>query len=144
MCLWHDVKLRKTQLEVRSPNVTWRRDLWCHRVIVFLEMCQIVDWIGMANLAALRAAVFPLSAKNLRGGRITAPPGRARVKLPFGSVFRGACVYRRWATSSSCPRSERWQYYQRNVFSASVQVYFTLHENIKHQINANRAKTANT
>ena len=28
----------------------------------------------MANLAALRAAVFSLSAKNLRGGRITAPP----------------------------------------------------------------------
>ena len=28
----------------------------------------------MTNLAALRAAVFSLSAKNLRGGRITAPP----------------------------------------------------------------------
>ena len=25
----------KTQLEVRSLNVTWRRNLWCHRVIVF-------------------------------------------------------------------------------------------------------------
>ena len=35
VCLWHDVKLRKTQLEVRSLNVTWRRDLWGHRVIVF-------------------------------------------------------------------------------------------------------------
>ena len=34
VCLWHDVKLRKTQLEVRSLNVTWRRDLWCHQVIV--------------------------------------------------------------------------------------------------------------
>ena len=35
-------------------------------------------WTAMANLAALRAAVFSLSAKNLRGGgRITAP-GRAR------------------------------------------------------------------
>ena len=40
--LWNDVKLRKTQLEVRSLNVTWRDDLWGHRVIVFLEMCQIV------------------------------------------------------------------------------------------------------
>ena len=68
VCLWHDVKLRKTQLEVRSLNVTWRRDLWCHRVIVFLEMCQIVGRSAMANLAALRAAVFSLSAKNLRGG----------------------------------------------------------------------------
>ena len=35
VCLWHDVKLRKTQLEVRSLNVTWRGDLWGHRVIVF-------------------------------------------------------------------------------------------------------------
>ena len=42
VCLWHDVKLRKMQLEVRSLNVTWRCDVWCHRVIVFLEMCQIV------------------------------------------------------------------------------------------------------
>ena len=39
MCLWHDVKLRKTQLEVRSINVTWSRDLWCHRVIVFFWKC---------------------------------------------------------------------------------------------------------
>ena len=35
VCLWHDVQLRKTQLEVRSLNVTWRRDLWCHWVIFF-------------------------------------------------------------------------------------------------------------
>ena len=35
VCLWHDVKLRKTQLEVRSLNVTWRRGLWGHRIIVF-------------------------------------------------------------------------------------------------------------
>ena len=42
VCLWYDVRLRKTQLEVRSLNVTWRRDLWGHRVIVLLEMCQIV------------------------------------------------------------------------------------------------------
>ena len=30
------------QLEVMSLNVTWRRDLWGHGVIVFWEMCQIV------------------------------------------------------------------------------------------------------
>ena len=39
VCLWHDFKLRKTQLEVRSLNVTWPRDLWSHRVVVVLEMC---------------------------------------------------------------------------------------------------------
>ena len=42
VCLWQDVKLRKTQLEVGSLNATWSRDLWGHRVIVFSEMCQIV------------------------------------------------------------------------------------------------------
>ena len=31
----------KTQLEVRSLNVTWRRDLWCHRVIVFLKCVKL-------------------------------------------------------------------------------------------------------
>ena len=47
VCLWHDVKLRKTQLEVRSLNVTWRRDLWCHRVIVFwkcVKLCAEQLW----------------------------------------------------------------------------------------------------
>ena len=34
VCLWHDVKLRKTQLDVRSLNVTWRRDLWGHRSVM--------------------------------------------------------------------------------------------------------------
>ena len=34
----------------------------------FLEMCQSVGWTAIANLAALRAAVFSLSAKNLTGG----------------------------------------------------------------------------
>ena len=32
----------------------------------------------MANLAALRAAVFSLSAKNLRGGLISAAPPAVR------------------------------------------------------------------
>ena len=30
---------KKTQLEVRSLNVSWRRDLWCHRVIVIFCKC---------------------------------------------------------------------------------------------------------
>ena len=35
----------------------------------------------MANLAALRAAVFSLSAKNLGGGVEINPPAGARAKL---------------------------------------------------------------
>ena len=35
----------------------------------------------MANLAALRAAVFSLSAKNLTGGLKSTPPAGARVNV---------------------------------------------------------------
>ena len=38
----------------------------------------------MANLAALRAAVFSLSTKNLRGADNRPPPGRARVNPRTG------------------------------------------------------------
>ena len=94
VCLWQDVKLRKTQLEVGSLNATWSRDLW---VIVFSEMCQIVGWTTMANLAALRAAVFSLSAKNRTGGvEINPPPVRGLTSHPqsymteigFSSIVR--------------------------------------------------------
>ena len=37
-------------------------------------------------MAALRAAVFPLSAKNRRGGHISPPPSSARVKPQKNSV----------------------------------------------------------
>ena len=41
-------------------------------------MCKIDKGIVIPNFAALRAAVFPLFAKNLRGGRISAPPPSVR------------------------------------------------------------------
>ena len=41
-------------------------------------MCEIDVEIAMPNLAALRAAVFPLSRKNLRGHIFAPPPGSAR------------------------------------------------------------------
>ena len=36
-------------------------------------------------MAALRAAVFPLSAKNRRGGHFLPPPSSARVKMKRNS-----------------------------------------------------------
>ena len=86
MCLWQALKLWKMQLEVRSFNVTWRCDLWCHRFIVFLEMCQIVGWKAMANLVVLRAAVFSLSAKNLRGDNRPRPCAGERLLLTLLSI----------------------------------------------------------
>ena len=39
---WHDVKLRKTQLEVSSFNPTWSRDLWGQRVIFFWKCVKLL------------------------------------------------------------------------------------------------------
>ena len=41
-------------------------------------MCKNDEGIVMPNFAALRAAVFPLSTKNLRGADIRPPPVGAR------------------------------------------------------------------
>ena len=67
VCLWHDVKIRKTQLEVRSLNVTWRR----HRVIVFWKCVKL---LAEQLWQIWRRHVFSLSAKNLRGGADNRPP----------------------------------------------------------------------
>ena len=77
MCLWQDVKLRKTQLEVghlTPGHVTFG-------VIgssFFSEKCKIVGRTAMANLSALRAAVFSLSAKNRTGGGVKSNPPPVR------------------------------------------------------------------
>ena len=48
----------------------------------FETMCGKDEWTAIPSAAALRAAVFALSAKNLRGGGGNQPPpGCARVKL---------------------------------------------------------------
>ena len=74
MCLWQALKLWKMQLEVGSFNVTWSRDLWGHRVIVFWK-CQIVGWTAMANLEA--------SAKKPEGADTRPPAVRGLIKLPM-------------------------------------------------------------
>ena len=62
VCLWHDIKLQKTQLEVRSLHATWSRDRG-HRVIVFfLEMCQMEVGGGSTNLG--RGAGTPGGGKS--------------------------------------------------------------------------------
>ena len=44
-------------------------------------MCKKDEGIVMPNFAALRAEVFPLSTKNLRGGADIRPPVGARVNI---------------------------------------------------------------
>ena len=42
MCLWQALKLWKMQLEVRSLNVTWRRDLWGKEVKIFRKYVKVL------------------------------------------------------------------------------------------------------
>ena len=88
VCLWHDVKLRKTQLEVRSFNATWSRDLWGHR---FLEMCQIVGsncWQIVGSYGKFGGATrsrffFAVCEKPYGGGGVKSTPRRCEgVKQP--------------------------------------------------------------
>ena len=72
-------------LKVRNPFwlwpdlVTWPLVTWGWN---FYTRCQIQLWAGTEKMAALRAAVFPLSAKNRRGGHfLPPPPSSARVNL---------------------------------------------------------------
>ena len=79
------------QLEVRSLNVTWRRDLWCHRVIVFFFGNVSNCWLNSYGKFG-GATVFSLSAESLRGVDIRPPPGRARegnAALLMGSLLTG-------------------------------------------------------
>ena len=81
VCLWHDVKLRKTQLEVRSLNATWSRDLWGHRVIVFcgnVSNCWLNSY-GKFGVAIRAAVFFAICEKNLTGRLKSTPPAGARV-----------------------------------------------------------------
>ena len=93
VCLWYDVKLRKTQLEVRSLNVTWRRDLWCRRVIVFFWKCVKLLAEQLWQIWR-RYHFFAICEKKKLRGLISAPPppGRARegnVALLIGSLLTG-------------------------------------------------------
>ena len=78
MCLWQALKLWKMQLEVRSLNVTGRRDLLDHRVIVFFGNVPNC-WLNRYGKfgGATRRRFFAICEKP-EEGPITAPASRAR------------------------------------------------------------------
>ena len=69
------------QLKVRSLNVTWRRELWGYRVIVFLGNVPNCWLNSYDKFGGATRRNFSLSAKNLRGEADNRPPGRVRVKF---------------------------------------------------------------
>ena len=81
----------------------------------------------MANLAALRAAVFSLSAKNLRGGgvEINPPPAGARVKAEThlnGESFRGPSHNEGVTFTRTVRERQRLRYYYITI------LIFALHK----------------
>ena len=93
---------------VGSLDLTWWPDLTWHWVEIFTKVAEKMgDKVG-ENPAALRAAVFLLSAKNLRGGRSNAPPPAGRGLTPLAPelcsdtkyseiIFHDACAVRIFA-----------------------------------------------
>ena len=77
VCLWQDVKLRKTQLEVGSLNATWSRDLWGYRVIVFFGKVSNC-WLNSCGkfCGATRRRFFAICEKPYGGIEISPPPVR--------------------------------------------------------------------
>ena len=79
-CLWHGVKLRKTQLEVRSLTATWSRDLWGHRVVVFFNKCVKLFAEQLRQIWRRYAPpFFAICEKPYGGVEIPPPPAGARV-----------------------------------------------------------------
>ena len=71
-------------------------------------MCKIDERIVVPNFAALRAAVFPLSAKNLRGGADIRPPPSVRglmdaIRFNAKSCFEQKEWHGAWVTAHRPP-----------------------------------------
>ena len=64
----------KSYFVVGSLDLTWWPDLTWHWVQLFTKVAEKMGGKVRENPAALRAAVFSLSSKNLRGGVQTPPP----------------------------------------------------------------------
>ena len=83
---------------VGSLDLTWWPDLIWHWVEIFTKVAEKMGGKVGENPAALRAAVFSLSSKNLRGGVQTPPPSRARVKAS-PAYFSRNNLTTRWNTN---------------------------------------------
>ena len=97
---------------VGSLDLTWWPDLTWHWVEIFTKVAEKMGGKVGENPAALRAAVFSLSSKNLRGGgdvQTPPPPSRARVNLSnMLTAWAIAPAVEQIASpvTGICPRSE--------------------------------------
>ena len=68
---------------VGSLDLTWWPDLTRHWIEIFTKVAEKMGGKVDENPAALRAAVFSLSSKNLRGGGVQTPPPPSRARVKF-------------------------------------------------------------
>ena len=73
---------------VGSLDLTWWPDLTWHWDEIFTKVAEKMGSKVGENPAALRAAVFSLASKNLRGAFKRPPPSRARVNPRPDEVWR--------------------------------------------------------
>ena len=86
VCLWQALKHWKMQLKIRSLNVTWRRDLWGHRVIVFYKCAKLLAEQLWQIWRRYMPLFFSICEKTW-GGLISAPRPCAGYANIFGVFY---------------------------------------------------------
>ena len=92
MCLWQALKLWKMQLEDGSFNVTWRRDLWGHWVIVLWKCVKLLAEQLWQIWRRYAPPFFAICEKPEGEGADTRPPavrGLTLARKPCFATFAG-------------------------------------------------------
>ena len=135
---WNVVAVARLEIYfvVGSLDLTWWPDLTWHWVEIFTKVAEKMGGKVGENPAALRAAVFSLSSKNLRGGgAFKRPPSRARVKgrvsTDIGNMelwARGWSIYFSELTVSFKPQGKFFNsLYFEHPWAESAMTYYRLH-----------------
>ena len=104
---WNIVAVARWEIYfvVGSLDLTWWPDLTWPWAEIFTKVAEKIGGKVGENPAALRAAVFSLSSKNLRGGRSNAPPAGRGLTWPGDLTWHDPGpkfwdnVWKRWMSS---------------------------------------------
>ena len=122
---WNIVAVARLEsyFAVGSLDLTWWPDLTWHWVEIFTKVAEKMGGKVGENPAALRAAVFSLSSKNLRGGGgVQTPPplagrGLKECSMQYGSKMPDCKLWHFWQYLFGvrrCPAGANWCKFLRN------------------------------